>query len=297
MPSLRTQRIALAAVFTGAIATAANPVFVRLTDLAPVASAFHRMLWALPLMLWWAAWERSQPLTSGSARRDRWLLVLCGLFFAADLAALHWSIELTVAANSILFLNAQPIYVAVGAWLLFGSRITSGFVAGTLVALIGAAMLTWQSLALGGAHLVGDALGVSAGLCYAGFILTASRLRARLSSARVNAWTCALGAPLLLLAALSAGQNPIPRSVDDLLLMIGLGVVSQAAGQGLIIWGLAHLAPAFSAVTLMIAPVAAALFGWWLLDEPLTGLQLLGMAVVLTGVALCARFHTVPGFR
>jgi len=291
------QRIALAAVFTGAIATAANPVFVRLTDLEPVASAFHRMLWALPLMLFWAAWEPRQPRATGGARRNRLLLALCGLFFAADLAALHWSIELTVAANSILFLNAQPIYVALGAWLLFGSRITSGFLAGTVVALAGAAMLTWQSLALGGGHLVGDALGVSAGLCYAGFILTASRLRACFSSARVNAWTCALGTPLLLLAALGAGQDPLPRSVNDWLLMIGLGVVSQAAGQGLIVWGLAHLAPAFSAVTLLAAPVAAALFAWWLLDEPLTSLQLLGMAVVLTGVALCVRFHTAPGFK
>ncbi|MDE2824482.1 MAG: hypothetical protein OXK79_13350, partial [Chloroflexota bacterium] len=50
--------------------------------------------------------------------RDLLLLVLCGVFFAADLAALHAAVNLTTAANAILFLNAQPIYVSVGAWLL-----------------------------------------------------------------------------------------------------------------------------------------------------------------------------------
>lgn len=294
--SPRTQRLALVAVVGGAVATAFNPVFVRLTELEPVASAFHRMLWALPLMLLWAAWERPPPRAAETTPRDRWLLALCGVFFAADLAALHWSIELTVAAHSILFLNAQPIYVAIGAWFLFGSRISYAFLSGMSVALLGAVLLTVQSLALGGGHLLGDALGVTAGLCYAGFILTASRLRARYSSARVNAWTCALGAPLLMIATLGVGENPRPPSVDDWLLMIGLGVVSQAIGQGLIVWGLAHLAPAFSAVALLVAPVAAALFAWWLLGESLSALQGLGMAVVLTGVALCTRFNPSATF-
>lgn len=287
------RRVAVIAVLTGAVATAANPVFVRLSDLEPVATAFHRMAWALPLMWLWVGLE---PARGGRAHtpgwRDRSLLVLCGVFFAADLVALHFSIQLTLAANSILFLNAQPIYVVVAAWLLFGERVTARFAASAGVALLGAGLLVSQSMALGSGHVAGDALGVLAGLCYAGFILTASRLRAAYSSAMVNAWTCLVGCPLLLLAALFAGQTTLPGSGRGWLLMIGLGVVSQALGQGLIVWGLAHLRAGLSSIVLLAAPVSAALFAWWLLSEPLTIVQIGGMLIVLLGIQLAWRAAT-----
>lgn len=275
----------------GAAATAANPVFVRLGDLEPVASAFHRMAWALPLLWGWARLEgRRAPLAGrASSVRDILLLVLCGLFFAADLVALHFSIQLTAAANAILFLNAQPIYVVVGAWLLFGERVRPAFVAGVAIAIAGAAIMLSQSAGFGQGQLLGDGLAIAAGVFYAGFILTASRLRARFSSAVVNTWTCVVGAPILLLVALSAGQGVVPGSAAGWAMMIALGVVSQAGGQGCIVWGLAHLSAGFSAVALLAAPVAAALFAWIFLSEPLAPLQLAGMAVVLAGIYLAHR--------
>ena len=39
------------AIVFGAVCTAANPNIVRLSGLDPAASTFHRMLWALPLLL------------------------------------------------------------------------------------------------------------------------------------------------------------------------------------------------------------------------------------------------------
>ena len=285
----------------GAVATAINPVFVRLSDLEPVASAFHRMAWALPLLWGWARLEgRPVPLAARSSpvrdmgARDVGLLVLCGIFFAADLAALHFSIQLTAAANAILFLNAQPIYVVFGAWLLFGERVRPAFLAGVAVAIAGAAVMLSQSAGFGDGKLLGDGLGIAAGIFYAGFILTASRLRSRFSSAVVNTWTCLVGAPLLLVAALSAGQEVVPASTGGWAVVIALGVISQAGGQGFIVWGLAHLAAGFSAVVLLAAPVAAALFAWIFLSEPLAPLQMLGMVVVLAGITMAHRARPAP---
>ncbi|NKB58557.1 MAG: EamA family transporter [Alphaproteobacteria bacterium] len=275
---------AVLALVVGASATALNPVFVRLTELDPSASAFHRMAWALPLMWGWVLVERPRDPSNTPMKNDRWLLALCGLFFAGDLLALHWAIELTAVANAILFLNAQPIYVALGAWLLFGERISAGLAAGIAIGIAGAAMMVGTSAGFGGERLLGDGLGVVAGLCYAGYILTASRLRARFSSAVINAWTCAVATPVLLMAALMAGRTVIPGTLRDWMLMIALGVISQAAGQGFIVWALAHLPAGFSALALLSAPVAAALFAWVLLNEPISTTQLLGMSLVLAGV-------------
>ncbi len=282
----RRRASAAAAVVLGAVATASNPVFVRLTDVGLLASAFHRMFWAIPVIWIWAALvrRRAGPAVAGTPRIDLVLLGLCGLFFAADLASLHTAISLTHAANAILFLNAQPIYVVLAGWLLFGTLVTRRFMVSATVAMTGAALIAWQSADFGAGHLAGDGLAMVAGICYAGYILSAARLRGARGSADINLWTCVVGAPVLLVAALAAGQDVVPDTAGDLGLMIALGVVSQALGQGLIVWGLAYLPSSFSSVALLVAPIAAAVFARLLLDESLTALQVGGMAVVLLGV-------------
>jgi len=303
-PGTSLRRWAVAALVLGTTATALNPVFVRLSDLEPAGSAFHRMLWALPLMGAWLFQEtrgKSPPQVSVSdiprPLHDRWLLVLCGLFFAADLTALHWSIRLTSAANAILFLNAQPLYVVFGAWLLFGERASARFLVGAATAMAGAALMLGESAQFGGARLLGDGLGIAAGVFYAGYILTASRLRARTSSAAINTWTSAIACLPLLAVALITGQGLIPGSLQGWLMVIGLGVISQACGQGLIVWGMAHLSTGYAAVVLLLAPVSSAIFAWALLSEWLSGLQLVGILVVLGGVYMAHRASLSPTVR
>ena len=315
--------LAAAGVVLGAVATSSNPVFVRLSDVPETASAFHRMAWALPAFAMWGlvagigvrragggagsrapvvaqsrrARRPTRSIGIPTERRDLLLLVLCGAFFAGDLAALHAAVNLTTAANAILFLNAQPIYVSIGAWLLFGERIGARFAGAAALALFGAAVLTWTSLDFGAGHALGDLLGVVAGVCYAGYILAASRLRTNYSSLAINVATCLVGAPLLLAAALAAGQSITPPTVNDWFLMIGLGVLAHACGQGLIVWGLAHLPAAFASVSLLVAPVSAGVLAWLLLAEPLGPLQVAGMALVLVGVQLAWRAHSAENPR
>lgn len=295
------RRWAVAALILGTAATALNPVFVRLSDLEPAGSAFHRMLWALPLMGAWLfhetrAKDSSLGLASDSPRRvhDRWILVLCGLFFAADLTALHWSIKLTTAANAILFLNAQPLYVVFGAWLLFGERTSARFLTGAATAMAGAALMLGESAQFGSERLLGDGLGIAAGIFYAGYILAASELRARTSSAAINAWTCLIACPLLLAVALMTGQGVIPGTLQGWFLMVGLGVISQACGQGFIVWGMAHLTAGYTSVVLLLAPVSSAVFAWALLSESLSGLQFAGILVVLGGIYMANQASLAP---
>ncbi len=73
------------------------------------------------------------------------------------------------------------------------------------------------------------------------------------------------------------------------LVLLALGWISHAGGQTLIAFALAHLPAAFSSVSLLIQPVAAALFAWLLLREPLGAVQALGGAIVLADIVLARR--------
>ena len=50
--TLRTERIAILAVFVGAVVIAFAPILVRLSEIGPSGTGFHRFLLAIPL--YWA---------------------------------------------------------------------------------------------------------------------------------------------------------------------------------------------------------------------------------------------------
>ncbi|HEY8265665.1 MAG TPA: DMT family transporter, partial [Steroidobacteraceae bacterium] len=90
-------------------------------------------------------------------------------------------------------------------------------------------------------------------------------------------------------AALASGETLLPATAFGWWILIGLALVSHAAGQGLIAYALAHLPAAFSSVSLLFQPVMAALFAWVLLSEALVPLQIAGGLVVLAGIYLARR--------
>ncbi|MCU0837197.1 MAG: DMT family transporter [Rhodospirillales bacterium] len=284
----RRQRPALAALLAGAVGIAFAPIFVRLSELGPVATAFWRLALALPVLwLWQAAAARAAPLTARPQSRGETIgLIIAGLCFAGDLAVWHWSLRFTSVANATLLPNFAPVFVTLGGFLLFGERFTRRFLLGMLVALAGAAILMGHSVSLSLANLFGDALGLITAVFYAGYILAVGRLRTRLATATIMAWSGTVTCGALLILAAVTEDRLLPTSADGLAVLLGLALVSHAAGQSLIAYALAHLPAAFSAVSLLLQPAVAALLAWVLLNEPLGPLQGLGALVILAGIAL-----------
>jgi drug/metabolite transporter (DMT)-like permease len=151
------------ALLAGAIGIAFAPIFVRLSELGPTATAFYRLALALPILwVWMEIGDRRAETNRPTGYRDFVGLAVSGLFFAADLGLWHWSIKLTSVANSTLLVNLAPVFVALGAWLLFGERFSTAFLVGLVVAIVGAALLVGSSPQIGAEHLLGDVVAVAA---------------------------------------------------------------------------------------------------------------------------------------
>jgi len=186
--------------------------------------------------------------------------------------------------------------VALVAWLWWGDRWRWPFTAGLVVALAGAAVLLPVSFAVSPRHLRGDVLGIVTALFYAGYQLTVKQLRYRHTTGTVMFWTSAVAATVLLAVALALGEPLFPASARGWWVVVGLALVSQVAGQGLITWGVAHLPVSFGSVSLLWQPVVAAGAGLLLLGESLRAVQLAGGLLVLAGIYL-ARRGSVNGDR
>jgi len=284
----------MAALLLGGVAIGGSPIFVRVSELGPVSTAFHRMLWAMPILWLWAkvAAGKNASIAPGT-RRDARLLLICGLLFTADLALWHLSIMYTSVANSTLFANFAPVVVTIGAWLILRERITWHFLVGLALALAGACMLLGASVQTDHRHVVGDLLGIATAFFYGSYLLTVAGLRSRMAAPVMMFWSSLVTGLGLALLAWAIGEPLVPHSWNGLWILIGLALVTQVAGQGLIAYALGHLPASFSSLVILIQPVTAALLGWILLGEPLGTLQLLGGATVLGGILVARRAPVV----
>ena len=287
MPHISKTTLAIGALILGSAALAFAPIFVRLSDTSPAASAFWRMALAAPLLWLWVA--RSPQRAHAAAPTPWMLLILAGAFFAADLAALHESIRLTSVANASLELNLAPLFVTLGAWLLFRQRVSRMFLAALIITLAGAAMTIGPNVNASSTALTGDGLGVLAGLFYACYMLTIKPVTATESTARIMAVNTTAAAILLAPYALMSGGALLPQSGDGWLMLAGLAVMVHVVGQSLVAYGFAVLPAQLSSVNLLLQPVFAALYAWTLLGEAMTPLQMAGALVVLAGIYLAKR--------
>jgi drug/metabolite transporter (DMT)-like permease len=279
-------RAAFLCLLAGGCAIAFAPIFVRLSDTGPVASAFWRTALAVPF-LWIWVWTKE---TAPDRALPRGALALAGLFFALDLGVWHWSIVWTSVANSTLLANLAPIFVTLAGWLLWRTKVTGLFLVGMFVAIGGMFVLVGPNFSVGGTRLLGDALGALTAVFYAGYMLAIKQARdAQASTARLMAWSTTISAIALLPVAWLSPQPMWPSEAAGWWPLLGLALVSQVLGQGLIAYAFAHLTASLSSVSLLIQPVVAALAAWAIFGEAVGPVQFAGGAIVLGGIWIARR--------
>lgn len=277
----RHARLAFAALILANVFLAAGPWMVRLADVGPVASGFWRLALAVPFLAW-MAWrqQRGRPLAD---RRLVLLIVVGGLFFAADLAAWHEGILRTKLANATLFGNFASFLFAIYGFVLL--RALPGRVQALALALAaaGSALLLGSSLELAPRNFSGDLLAILAGIFYTFYLIAVDRARRAMASFPVLAIATAAGTLPLLLFALAIGEQVWP---GDWTAIVLLALGSQAIGHGLLVHAMGHLSPIVVGLGLLTQPVVAALIGWSVYGERLSTADWIGAAFVCAALVL-----------
>jgi len=283
--------LALLALLSGTAIIGTVPIFVRLSELGPTATGFWRLGLALPLLWLWLACANSdepQPHRLAKGNKYLWLFV-AGVCLAGDVTLFNQALESTSVTNATLLINTFPVFVAIGAWMLFGERITPGFVMGLSIALAGAAILVGSTFSVSLENILGDGLALSAAVLTAGFTLGMKQIRSYFSvSVGLAGSGTVTGLVLLMLSGLF-GESLIPTSLSGWLPLLGLALISHIGGQSLITYALAYLPASSASICYLMQPVVAAVLAWVILQEPLGAWQAVGGAIVLGGITLAQR--------
>ena len=274
-------RFAFPAVLIGSCALAFGPWLVRLSQVGPVAAGFWRLALALPFLFVIAAMTR-QPV-HWPGRKLAILVAIAAFFFAADLAAWHVGIHMTKLGNATLFGNVSSFaFAAWGLWLAgrWPSR-TQGIALG--LAVVGAAMLMGSSFELSPRNFTGDLLALFAGLLYTGYLIAVQHARGSLKPLPLLFLASAFGAAMLLPLAIAFGERIVPNDWSFILL---LALGSQVIGQGLLVYGIAHVPPLVVGLTLLTQPAISAFVGWVVYGERLGPIDFSGAFAIAAALVL-----------
>ncbi|MCY4440225.1 MAG: DMT family transporter [Deltaproteobacteria bacterium] len=291
--ALRTERLAILALLVGAVVTAFAPILVRVSELGPTPTAFYRFLLAVPL--YWAlaltvrGRDRGVHDEKHAGPRVYLRMAMAGAFLAGDMSVWHYSILMTTVANASLLLNVTPVFVVLGGWFLFRTRVTGTFMLGLAAAMAGVVVLSGASLALSRTHFVGDVLGVVTAMFYAAYQLTIERLRRRFSTITIMLYAVPACAMVTLPVALLSGDTLAVMTPAGWAVLVALAAGPQVLGQGLIAWALAHLPASFVSVSLLVQPIVAGTVAWFLFNERIGAQQAIGAIVVVTGIVIARR--------
>jgi drug/metabolite transporter (DMT)-like permease len=272
-----------AALCAAAVSMGLSPIFVRFAaaDVGPFASAFWRVALALPVLYAWVRLDEAKsPLKTSFSRAT----VLAGAAFAGDLFFWHLSILGTTVANATFFATTAPVFVVLITWLALRRRVSGGTVAGLVLCCLGGVSLIGQSLDVDPARIVGDLYGIATALFFALYFLAVERAREGGGAARVTFELTLVTTAILLLVALLLEDRVMPHTAAGVAALVAMAWISHAGGQGLLSIALGRLPAVFSSLVIFLEAVAAAAFGWLILDERLTTIQALGGALILAGI-------------
>ncbi len=273
------------ALSVGVFCIASSAILVKVAALPGATSAFYRVLFAaaaaVPLYL-----SRPRASFSGDAVL---LAVLGGLFFAVELMLWQVAVRVTSAANATLLVNIAPVWVGIGAFLVFRESLGAYFWLGLVVALAGMGLVVIGSLRHFVSFNSGDSLAVIASVFYALYLLVTQRVRSSMDTVTFLALSTMSSVSILLVTCLALGAPLTGFPMRSWIALAALGLLSHFGGYLAINYAAGELRATSISVTLLAQPVVTALLAIPLLSEFLTPKQVTGGVLVLAGIYLVNR--------
>ncbi len=285
-------------LLAGVACLASGGIFVKLSELGPIATGFYRILLAMPLALAWGRFSHSPRPRNGLfnlPRGDFLLFFASGVFLAVDLILWHISFHYTTVANSNLLANLVPFVVVPVSWLLFGERISRMFLAGLTASVFGVVLLMSGKISPSPENFFGDMLAVATAVFYGLYLITVRRLRARYNAGDILFWGGFSSLAVLFAAAAIWEDVLIWQTWHGFIILACLALFSQIGGQGLIAVSFGHLPMNFASVAVLMQPVIAAFYAFLIFSEKLSALEVLGVGIVLAGIYAAKAGSAAPG--
>jgi drug/metabolite transporter (DMT)-like permease len=225
--------------------------------------------------------------TLGRLRRAGWYVFALGVINSAlPFTLIAWGQQYVDSGVAAIGNATMPIWVAVLAiWLARSERATGWRIVGIALGIGGVAVLTGAQPGSDRWAVAGTLAVVAAAVLYALASLLLQRQTGRLDSLTLSTTTM-VGSTLVLLPFGIAQAPADPPGWAAIGAVLALGLAGTGAGILIFMKLLSDYGSFRAGLVTYLLPVTALLSGAFLLDEQVTGWMIVGLLLILGGVAL-----------
>ena len=288
----------LALAVTGSVLFSAKAIVVKLAYRHGVDAATLialRMLFSVPFFAAALAWSRrgAAPL----ARADHLRLIVIGLlgYYAASYLD-FLGLQYITAALERLILYLNPTIVLLMSAIFLGKRFSRLDIAALALAYGGILLVFLHDVRLEGEGVaLGAALVFASAVSYAAYLVMSGELVRRVGAIRLTSYamcvsTAAVIVQFLVLNPLSALAQPAPVYWLSLI----NGVLCTVLPVFATMLAVERIGAGRTSLAAMVGPVATIVLAYLFLGEAVSGWQVAGTTLVLSGVYVLSRPSTVP---
>ena len=280
-----SHRYALASLVIGAVMISFSGVWIKTSHVPPVVSAFYRVFFG-GLILLAATFSNHELKWHG--KRHLFSGLLCGLFFALDLAFYHFSVNYVGPGLGTILPNFQVFIIAAVGIVFLREKVHPLFLVSIPIAFIGLFLIVgidWRNL--GPDYQTGVYFGLSAAVCYAAFLLSIRSLQSDhvgISFFYVLMLVSLVTAVILGAEVWREGHSFRIPDVQTFLSLAALGLFSQSVGWILISHALPGMRASLSGFILLLQPSLAFVWDVLLFQRPTSLLNWIGVILTLAAI-------------
>ena len=275
-------------VVLGVAGVSLSAIFVRWATAPSLVLAFYRMIMAAILLAPVVLWKNREELKQ--LKKREWVLcIISGTFLGLHFAAYFESLRWTSIASSVVLVDTEVLFVALGTWLILRKRLSGKAWLAVAMAFGGSVVIAMADTAAGSDVVRGDLIALSGALFMAVYTMIGAVCRRKLSTNVYTFLVYSVAAAALLVILVITDTSLYGYGGINYLSGFGMAVFCTLLGHSVFSWGLKYLPPAFISTAKLLEPVFASVWGLFLFGEVPGGPVILGGLVILLGIALYSR--------
>ena len=289
-------RVGLIAMAAAVVSFSLSTPIVKWAGITGVVLAFWRM-WMSVATWWIVLLGQRRPIPD----RRTWKLVgPAGLFFGVNISLLFTAVTKTSIAHVEFIATMTPLLVVPAGAVFFGERPNWSALRYGVISIVGVAMVLFFGPASGTATLGGDAIMLLVLCSWTAYLLFTKRAR-KAGVDTVSFMACMMPLGLITavpMAVVLAGDEILSMSRRGWFVAAVLAILTGMIAHGCIAFAQQHLPIATITVMQTSQPALAVVFAFLILGESVRGLQVVGMVLVIVGIAAFTLVsQRVPGSR
>ena len=273
-------------LFIAMLAVSTSPIIARyLNNVPAVAISFWRMGFGA-LILWGISLVKKQDsLKNGALKRTLIAGILLGIHFFLFFGA----IKLTTIANATFLGTLAPLFTFFIEKYILKRNHAPGLLFGLGFAIFGAIIIIGNRFDFSSSYTIGNLLAVACSIFLGMAFIISENVRKEVDTISYSRTLFSSAAVTLFVNSIFTGSALTGFSSGEFGGLLLLGIIPTLLGHGTMYFALRYVSPTVVAATPMGEPILASIMAWFLFQETVGVVTLIGGSITFMGLFLLAR--------